>query len=133
VSGTTGRSVWAVVAGILFNIVATTLVDILLHAVHVLPPMGEALDDRTSLISLSYRIPITILSAMLTARMAPANPMRHAMALGYAGTLLGAVGVAITWGKDMGPAWFPVSLAVLAIPLCWVGGVVYLRRRGGRA
>jgi len=129
-SSTTGRSVWAVVAGILFNIVVTTLVDIVLHMVHVLPPMGEPLDDRTSAISLSYRIVITVLSAMLTARLAPASPMRHAMALGYAGTLLGAVGVAVTWGKGMGPAWFPISLAVLAIPLCWLGGSIYLRRTG---
>jgi len=25
----------------------------------------------------------------------------------------------------MGPAWYPISLAVLAIPECWVGGKLY--------
>src|SRR5206468_4417026 len=32
------RSAWAVVAGVLFIIVVTTLVDIVLHVTHVYPP-----------------------------------------------------------------------------------------------
>ncbi len=46
----TVKSVWAVVAGVLFIIVATTLVDILLHAVGVFPPMNVAIDDKQALI-----------------------------------------------------------------------------------
>jgi hypothetical protein len=122
----TKQSIWAVVAGVLFTIVVTTLVDILLHVVHVFPPMGQPLDDRLSAIALSYRIPITIAGAYLTARLAPGNPMKHAMILGVVGTALGGLGVVATLGKNMGPAWYPVSLAVLAIPLCWIGGRLYL-------
>ena len=122
----TRKSIWAVVAGVLFTIVVTTLVDILLHLVHVFPPMGEPLDDRLSAIALSYRIPITIAGAYLTAKLAPARPMKHAMILGVVGTALGGLGVVATMGKDLGPAWYPVSLAVLAIPLCWIGGRLYL-------
>ena len=118
----TRKSIWAVVAGVLFTIVVTTLVDILLHLVHVFPPMGQPLDDRLSAIALSYRIPITIAGAYLTAKLAPARPMKHAMILGVVGTALGGLGVVATMGKDLGPAWYPVSLAVLAIPLCWIGG-----------
>ena len=121
----TKQSIWAVVAGVLFTIVVTTLVDIVLHVVHVFPPMGQPLDDRLSAIALSYRIPITIAGAYLTARVAPGNPMKHAMILGVVGTALGGLGVVATLGKNMGPAWYPVSLAVLAIPLCWIGGRLY--------
>lgn len=124
----TRKGIWAVVAGVLFTIVVTTLVDILLHLVHVFPPMGQPLDDRLSAIALSYRIPITIAGAYLTAKLAPANPMKHAMILGVVGTALGGLGVVATLGKNMGPAWYPVSLAVLAIPLCWIGGLLYVRQ-----
>ena len=122
----TRKGIWAVVAGVLFTIVVTTLVDILLHLVHVFPPMGQPLDDRLSAIALSYRIPITIAGAYLTAKLAPARPMKHAMILGVVGTALGGLGVVATMGKDLGPAWYPVSLAVLAIPLCWIGGRLYV-------
>lgn len=128
-SAGTGRSVWAIVAGVLFIIIVTTLADMLFHWLEVIPPMGEPLDDRSSLIALSYRIPITIAGAYLTASLAPANPMKHALILGVVGTLLGALGVVATWGKGLGPAWYPVSLAVLAIPQCWVGGRLYLARK----
>ena len=40
-----GRSIWAVVAGVLFIVVVTTLVDIALHAARVFPPMNEPITD----------------------------------------------------------------------------------------
>ena len=131
-SGTLGRSTWAVIAGILFIIVVTTAVDIFLHIIHVFPPMGEPLDDRLSLISSSYRIPITIAGAYLTAKLAPANPMKHALILGVVGVVLGLVGVMATWGMDMGPKWYPISLPILSIPECWLGGLIFTRRTVAR-
>ncbi len=129
-SGTLGRSTWAIVAGILVIVVVTTLVDILLHVLDVFPPMGQPLDDRLSLIASSYRIPITIGGAYLTATLAPAKPMKHALILGGIGVGLGLLGVMATWGKEMGPTWYPVSLPLLSIPECWLGGVIYLRKSG---
>lgn len=126
----TKRHLWAIGAGLLVVIVGTTLVDMLLHAVGVYPPMGAALDDRRSAIALAYRIPITIGAAYLTAAKAPSEPMKHALVLGVIGTVLGALGVAATWGKGLGPAWYPIALAALAIPQCWVGGKLYLARSG---
>src|SRR2546428_392951 len=67
-----------------------------------------------------------------TAGLGPAKLMKHALILGVVGTLLGAAGAAATWGKGMGPAWYPVSLAVLALPQCWVGGKLYERRAASR-
>jgi hypothetical protein len=128
VSGTLGKSTWAIVAGILFIIVVTTLVDVLLHLVQVFPPMGQPMDDRLSLIASSYRIPITIAGACLTAKLAPANPMKHALILGGVGVGLGLLGVMATWGKDMGPAWYAVSLPLLSMPERWLGGLLHARR-----
>src|SRR5262245_41500781 len=79
------RSIWAVVAGVLFIIVVTTLVDVLLHAARVFPPLGQPIGDALALLATSYRIVISIAGAWLTARLAPARPMRHALLLGVVG------------------------------------------------
>jgi len=126
------KSVWAVVAGVLFILIVTTLVDIALHALGVFPPMDQPLDDKLSLLATSYRIVISIGGAWLTARLAPANPMKHALILGLVGTVLGLVGVVATWNRGLGPRWYPIALAVLAIPQCWVGGKLYEMRSGRR-
>jgi hypothetical protein len=126
------KSVWAVVAGVLFIIVLTTLVDIALHAIGVFPPMDQPLNDDLALLATSYRIVISIGGAWLTARLAPDQPIKHALILGLVGTVLGLVGVVATWNRGLGPRWYPISLAVLAIPQCWVGGKLYQMRSGRR-
>ena len=119
------KSIWAVVAGVLVIIVVTTLVDIVLHATRVFPPMDQPINDALALLATSYRIVISIGGAWVTARLAPEKPMKHAMILGVAGLVLGLVGVVATWNLGLGPRWYPISLAVLAIPQCWVGGKLY--------
>lgn len=119
------RSILAVLAGVVFIIVVTTLVDIVMHMTKVFPPMGEPMDNALAAIALSYRIVIGIIGAWLTARLAPRNPMKHAMALGYVGTVLGLVGIMVTWNKGLAPMWYPIALAMLAIPQCWAGGRLF--------
>jgi hypothetical protein len=122
------RSIWAVVAGVLFIIVVTTLVDIVLHAAHVYPPMSQPINDALAALATAYRIVISIAGAWLTARLAPGRPMTHAMALGVVGVVLGLVGLIMTWNLGLGPRWYPVALVVLAIPQCWLGGWLYERQ-----
>jgi hypothetical protein len=126
------RSIWAVVAGVLFIIVVTTLVDIVLHAIGVFPPMDQPINDALALLATFYRIVISVVGAWLTARLAPDKPMKHALILGVVGVVLGLVGVAATWNLRLGPRWYPISLAVLAIPQCWVGGKIYELQSGRR-
>jgi hypothetical protein len=122
------KSVWSVLAGVLFTIVVTTLVDIALHLLSIYPPKGQPLTDAMAALATAYRIPISIAGAWLTARLAPNRPMRHALTLGGVGSLLGVVGVVVTWGKGMGPPWYPIALAALALPQCWLGGKLFLAR-----
>ena len=126
------KSIRAVAAGVVFIIVVTTLVDIALHVAGVFPPMDQPIDDRLALIATLYRIVIGVAGAWLTARLAPDRPMRHALILGVVGTLLGLVGVAATWNLGLGPRWYPIALAVLAIPQCWAGGWIFELQSAGR-
>jgi hypothetical protein len=122
------RSIWAVVAGVLFIIIVTTLVDIVLHAAHVYPPMNQPINDALATLATAYRVIISVAGAWLTARLAPGRPMTHAMALGVVGVVLGLVGLIMTWNLGLGPRWYPVALVVLAIPQCWLGGWLYERQ-----
>jgi len=126
------RSFWALVAGVAFIIVVTTLVDIVLHMAGVYPPVGQPMNDALALLATAYRIPISIAGAWLTARLAPEKPMKHALMLGVVGTALGLVGVVTTWNAGLGPRWYPLALAVLAIPQCLAGGRIHEMRSGKR-
>jgi hypothetical protein len=119
------KSIWAVIAGMLFTVIVTTLVDLLLHAVNIFPPADTPLSDELALLATSYRIVISIIGAWLTARLAPHKPMKHAIVLGVVGTILGIIGVVATWNLGLGPKWYSIALAVLAIPQCWVGGLLF--------
>lgn len=122
------RSIWAVLAGVLFIVVVTTMVDVALHLAHVYPPLGQPMNDALAALATGYRIVIGVGGAWLTARLAPERPMRHAMILGYVGVVLGLVGVVATWNLGLGPRWYPIALVVLAIPQCWLGGKLYERQ-----
>lgn len=119
------RSIWAVVAGLIFNVVLTTLIDIAFHAAKVYPPMPEPLDDNGAMLATSYRLVIAVVGAWLTARLAPTNPMKHALIGGVIGTVLSSVGVIVTWNRNLGPHWYPILLVVTAIPLSWLGAKIF--------
>jgi hypothetical protein len=120
-----GKSIGAVAAGVIFVVVVTTIVDIVLHAVHVFPPMDQPIDDRLAALATAYRIVISVAGAWLTAWLAPDRPMRHAMWGGCLGVVIGLVGVVATWNLGLGPHWYPIALVLLAMPQAWIGGTIY--------
>lgn len=121
------KSVWAVVAGILFVIVVTTMIDIVLHVAGVYSTK-EPLTNSLALLATSYRIVIGIAGGSLTAWLAPERPMQHVMILGVVGVVLGLLGLLATWNLGLGPKWYPIALVLLAIPQCWLGGKLWEMR-----
>jgi hypothetical protein len=116
------RSVGAVVAGVVFVVAVTTLVDIALHVAGVFPALGAPLTHALAAVATAYRVVLGVVGAWLTARLAPGRPMKHALVLGAAGTVLALVGVVATWNAGLGPRWYPILLVVLALPQSWAGG-----------
>jgi len=119
------KSVWAVVAGALAAIIITTVVDFALHAAGVYPPIDQPINDSLAALATAYRIVIGIGGAYLTARLAPSNPMKHALILGVIGGVFALIGVVVTWNKNLGPHWYPIALVVLAIPQSWLGAKLF--------
>jgi hypothetical protein len=121
-----GRSVAAVAAGFLAVVVLSTVTDEVLHLLRVYPPWNEPMREPSlNLLALSYRSIFTVAGMYLTAALAPRAPMRHALIGGAIGTVIAAAGAVATVPMNLGPAWYPIALAVTAIPLAWLGGALY--------
>jgi hypothetical protein len=119
-----GRSVWAVLAGFLAVVILSLATDIVLRQLNIFPPLGQRMADRLFLWATIYRIVYGALGSYLTARLAPNRPMWHAMIGALVGMILGSLGAALTWNKDMGPHWYPLALIVTAIPCAWIGAKI---------
>lgn len=117
------RSTGAIAAGFLSVAVLSLATDQVLHMLEVYPPWGEPMRDTDdNLLALFYRSVYAVTGGYVTARLAPAWPMRHVLILGCIGTLLSAVGAYAAIGMDLGPAWYPIALVVAALPLTLLGG-----------
>ncbi|MDP9099064.1 MAG: hypothetical protein M3N48_08730 [Verrucomicrobiota bacterium] len=117
------QSVAALFSGFVAVVVLSLGCDQLLHVLKVYPPWGEPMPQPAlNALALSYRIVFTIFGSYLTAKIAPRNPMQHAMILGLIGTVFGTLGAVATIPMHLGPAWYPIAIAATALPCAWIGG-----------
>jgi len=125
------RSIGAVVAGLLFIFIVTTVIDVVLHTIGVFPPWGKPMSDALFGLATAYRIIISVAGCWIAARLAPDRPMGHALALGAVGVVLSAIGTAATWNKgpEFGPHWYPLLLIVISMPCAWLGGKFFEMRQ----
>ncbi len=126
-----GRSIDAVLAGLLAIFVLSLGTDAALHAAGVFPAWGQPMSEALFLLATGYRTLYAIAGCYLTARLAPARPMRHALALGVVGLVLSTAGAIATWnrGPAFGPHWYPLALIASALPCAWLGGWLHGRQR----
>ncbi|HKF46010.1 MAG TPA: hypothetical protein VKB38_01545 [Terracidiphilus sp.] len=122
-----GRSFLALFAGFLVVLVLSLTADILLYRFGVSPAPGQRMPDRLLLVALAYRTVFAVLGSYLTARLAPYGPMLHAMTGGVIGFCIGMAGVLGTWNSPQaaGAHWYPILVAVVALPAAWIGGSLY--------
>ena len=124
-----GRSIAAVLAGIVVGVAITLATDEVLHIVGVFPPWGASMVgfNGTLLLATGYRTVYGVLASYITARLAPDRPMMHALVGGFLGLVVSIAGAAATWNKGpaFGPHWYPLALVVLAMPQAWAGGKLY--------
>jgi len=123
-----GRSIVAVLVGFFACTILSLVTDELLHLLKVYPPWGEPMwDPRLNFLALTYRCVYTIAAGYIAAKLAPRNPMRYVWVLGFIGLTMAVLGIIVTSGMELGPRWFPISLAITALPCVWLGGILYRR------
>ena len=120
------RSTRAIVAAIVIVIALSLGTDEILHLLRVYPPWGVRMSDALFALATGYRIVYSVAGGYIAARLAPANPLRHALILGFIGLIPGALGVVVGMSKpELGPLWYPIALLVTGLPCAWLGGVLY--------
>jgi hypothetical protein len=122
----TGRSIGAVLAGLLTVVILSLGTDLALHAAGIFPALGDRMSNTLLVLATVYRTIYAVLGGYITARLAPNRPMHHALLNGFIGLALGALGAIVTWNRALGPHWYPLALIVTAVPTAWLGGELRL-------
>ena len=123
------RSVVAILVGFVSVVALSLGTDQVLHMLNVYPPWGQPMfDPGLNLLALSYRMVYGVLGSYIAAALAPRNPMRHALILGFIGLPLSVLGVIGALRMNLGPVWYPVALMVTTLPCAWLGGVLHRNR-----
>jgi hypothetical protein len=123
------RSVGALLLGIVVGVALSLGTDQVLHIAHVYPPWGQPMHEPSlNLLALSYRLIYGVVGGYVIARFAPHAPLRHALIGGVLGFVVSLLGVIAATQVDLGPLWYPIALALTAIPCSWLGGWLYARK-----
>jgi len=126
------RSTGAIIAGMLTVIVLSLVTDEVLHLTHVFPPWDAKFDDPgLNALALAYRCLYNVIGAIVTARLAPRNVSRHLWVFAVIGLALGTLGALATIPMHLGPAWYPILLAISALPCTWLGALIHRARFAG--
>lgn len=119
------RSILAVLAGVLINLITTVVIDSTLSAMGIYPPRGGSMSSNLYILALSYRFPIAVIAGYVTAMLSPQKPTTHALVL--AGIVaLGTYMSAVLLHSDR-PGWYAPGLITIAF-VCSILGE-QLRRR----
>jgi hypothetical protein len=117
------KSILAVLAGLVFIFVSHSLTDFILESAGMFPPASEGLHVTWMLLlAVGYRIVLSVVGCFITAKLAPQNPMKHALILGFIGVFLSTVGAVVAIPMNLSPTWYPIALVVISLPCAWLGG-----------
>src|SRR5579864_485626 len=111
-----GRSVGALFVGFLVGAGLALGTDEVLHVAKVYPPWGQVMSDALFGLATAYRILYSVAASYVTARLAPNRPMGHALTGGAIGFALSILGAVATWNRGLGPHWYPIVVAAMAMP-----------------
>ena len=117
-----GRSALAVIAGLAANVVLAMAADQVAYGTGLFPkPPAVTYETVPYVVATAYRAVFGVAGAWLTARLAPSQPMRHALTLGGIGILLSSAGAVASVTMDLGPLWYPLALVAVTLPCAWLG------------
>jgi hypothetical protein len=125
------RSILAVFLGFVAIVALSLGTDQVLHVLDIYPPWGQPMNEvGDNLLALAYRCVYGVVGSYITARFAPHSPMLHVWIGAGIGFVLGTIGAIVAINANLGPIWYPVLLALSAIPCAWLAGALYQKQYG---
>lgn len=124
-----GRSILALLTGIVVGVVLSVGTDWGLGAMGVAPAQNERWPDQLLLVATVYRSIYGVIAGYVIAWLAPNRPMGHALLAGALGTLATALGAIAAWSSTPGQHWYPIALMLTALPTAWIGAKLRLMQR----
>jgi hypothetical protein len=121
-----GRSILAVLAGIVVGIVLSTGTDFGLHAIGLVPSIKERWPNYLLALAAVYRSIYGIFASYVIARLAPNHPMAHSLVTAGLGMVVSSLGAITTWSTTVGQHWYTVTLPLTALPTAWIGAKLWL-------
>lgn len=123
------KSVTAIILGLVTVVVLSEGTDFILRTAGIFPPLDQqdAYTDQMFAAALVYRTLAGVAGGYVAAWLAPSPGLMHAGILGLIGLALSTAGVVTMW--ELGHNWYPISLAVVALPSALVGGWLKGRNR----
>jgi len=121
-----GRSIIAVLAGIVIGIVLSTGTDFGLHVSGIVPSIEERWPNHLLALAATYRAIYGILASYVIARLAPSRPMAHSLVTAVLGMVVSSAGAIAAWSTTVGEHWYTVTLPLTALPTAWIGAKLWL-------
>lgn len=122
------KGIGAILAGIVFIVVTHTVTDLVLEKLGIFTPPEQGFHTTWMVVTATiYRSIFTVGGGYLTAALAPDRPMLYAVILGLFGIAASTAGAIVMIPRNLGPAWYPIALIVLALPCTWLGGKLKTR------
>lgn len=123
------KGIGAILAGMIFIVVTHTVTDFVLESLGIFTPREQGLHTTWMVVTATiYRSVFSVGGGYVTAALAPEPRMRYVLILGLIGLVIGSLAAVVTIPMKLGPAWYPIALAVLALPCVWLGGKLKTNR-----
>ena len=121
------RSILAVLAGFVVTAALSFGADWALHTAvpQAFDPAGLTRDSAMLVTVLGYLVLFSVVGGFVTARLAPRQPLRHALILGVIALVLTLVPTVLFWHAT--PTWYHFGVLAAILPATWLGG--HLRER----
>ena len=117
------KGIGAVLAGLIFIVVSHSATDFVLESLGIFTPPEQGFHTRWMVVTATiYRTIFSAVGGYITAALAPNRPMIHAVILGIIGLVAATIAAVVTIPMKIAPTWYPIALAVLALPSTWLGG-----------
>jgi hypothetical protein len=119
------KSIGVIIAGFALGAILSIVTDFLLEKLGIISRDNF---KQTSVILIYlviiYRFIFNVTGCYLTAKLAPNNPMKHVIIIGFIGTVLSILGSLAMW--DNAIPFYKIAIILISFPSAWLGGKLVL-------